>query len=541
MINNLITDPWIPVRRQSGLRERIAPWQIVEAGDPVIALDAPRADFNAALVQFLIGLVQTTASSKAEDDWIEWLEQPPSTEELRTRMTRHESAFQLVSDSGAFMQDWEDFEVKHSNVIGKLLIDAPKGNTLKRNKDHFSKRDRVNRVCRSCATMALYCLQINAPSGGQGHRTSLRGGGPLTTLVYPDDQSDLPNDLWRKVWLNVRFGALASTDTAAACDQQLVTIYPWMAQTRTSEAKTGVQTTPLDAHPFQAYWGMPRRIRINWTSDQPGHCDLCGSDCDCLISEYRTKNYGVDYAGAWQHPLTPYRETEKDGLLPTLVQPGGFSYQHWNRLVLGQIVSKTTYFPAEVITSYQTALSRWNLEGGAAEFTQLRIHVFGYDMDNMKARCWYEATLPLYTVPEAIRSDFSARVSQMIDAATLTADQVKTCIRQAWFKRPGDIGGDTSFLQQAFYAQSTQTFYRSLESLQSHLTEKGEDVNTTLGRWNQYLKKQAVAQFDHWAVQGDITASNPKRIADARNLLKSALEKKLKHIEIRHDPSEEVA
>jgi hypothetical protein len=33
----------------------------------------------------------------------------------------------------------------------------------------------------------LFSLQLNAPSGGKGYRTGLRGGGPLTTLIELQD------------------------------------------------------------------------------------------------------------------------------------------------------------------------------------------------------------------------------------------------------------------------------------------------------------------------------------------------------------------
>ena len=55
---NLLNEPWMPVRRGDGTREWIAPHQI---SDPnIVAFDADRPDFNGALAQFAIGLLQTT-------------------------------------------------------------------------------------------------------------------------------------------------------------------------------------------------------------------------------------------------------------------------------------------------------------------------------------------------------------------------------------------------------------------------------------------------------------------------------------------------
>ena len=61
---NLIHDAWIPIRRKHGEETRIAPWEVTTrySDDPVVALAAPRPDFNGALIQFLIGLLQTTCA-----------------------------------------------------------------------------------------------------------------------------------------------------------------------------------------------------------------------------------------------------------------------------------------------------------------------------------------------------------------------------------------------------------------------------------------------------------------------------------------------
>jgi hypothetical protein len=50
------------------------------------------------------------------------------------------------------------------------------------------------------ANAALLTLQINAPAGGAGHRVSVRGGGPLTTLRLPRDPEA---GLFHRLWSNV--------------------------------------------------------------------------------------------------------------------------------------------------------------------------------------------------------------------------------------------------------------------------------------------------------------------------------------------------
>lgn len=525
---NLINDPWIPIRRKSGKHELIAPWQLTETVDPVIALDAPRPDFNGALMQFLIGLLQTTATPASHDEWLDRLEEPPEPKELKERFTTYAHAFELQSEKGSFMQDFKPLEGGLDCIAG-ILIDSPGENTVKENKDHFIKRDRVTQLCPGCLATGLFTLQTNAPSGGQGHRTSLRGGGPLTTLVILDEKSDLHNDLWRNLWLNVLEQQQLESLTGNIDKTGLQDIFPWLSNTRTSEKNIGMDTTPVDVNPLQMYWGMPRRIRIQWHSSATGHCHLCDTSSNELVTHYQTKNYGVNYTGAWQHPLSPYSSNKTNDLLPQHAQPGGMTYQHW----LGLIEGSESHFSATVVKRYRKLVNEWG--------EQFCLYTFGYDMDNMKARCWYETTFPLFTIPEEIRFNFVKRVQSITTAASEVAGIVRSCVKEAWFKRPGDAKGDTSFLIQSFYQHTESMFYQVVKSLQSKLQD-GTDKEV-LHSWHATMRKSALDLFDYWATRGDFSQANPRRIADARAKLKNLMySKKIKEaLQLPSKPKKEAA
>lgn len=502
---NLINDPWIPIRRKSNLPELITPWQLTETEDPVIALNAPRPDFNGALMQFLIGLLQTVAMPENSNQWLTWLEEPPTLEKLKERCGQYAYAFELRGIQGAFMQDFSALDIdSKSEPIQQLLIDSPGKNTISENKDHFVHRGKVRYLCPGCAATALFTLQINAPSGGAGHRTSLRGGGPLTTLVIQDKNNDLPDTLWRTLWLNVieqsafkKLGNINKTD-----DND---IFPWLAETRISEKNTGQTTTPMDVNPLQMYWSMPRRVRLNWDSNLTGDCDLCETRNTVLVADYKTKNYGINYEGAYQHPLSPHRVEKKGLLLPQHAQPGGVTYLHWLSLVEDDENQVSAY----VAKRYRNKAEDWE--------EQFRLYAFGYDMDNMKARCWYETTLPLYTIDEKIRNDFSKRVQRLTETASKFANKVRFCVKKAWFDRPGKTKGDTAFLTQSFYQHTESAFFQAVKSLQTHLS-KGTDKEVLHG-WHTSLCKAAYYLFDYWASRGDIVQANPRRIAEAREEL----------------------
>ncbi len=243
---NLINDPWITVIREDGTRDVIAPWQITETENPVIELSAPRPDFQGALYQFLIGLLQTTFAPEDEEDWFGCWEKTPEATDVKAAFSSVAEAFELInSKEPAFLQDFDLPEGETKPVSG-LLIEAPGGKTLKDNLDHFAKGDMVGAVCESCAATALFTLQTNAPSGGVGHRVGLRGGGPLTTLVLPTEPRAT---LWKKLWLNV-----LSQEEYKNNQSTLSDIFPWMGTTRLSD-KTGYSTLPDDTHPLQMYWG----------------------------------------------------------------------------------------------------------------------------------------------------------------------------------------------------------------------------------------------------------------------------------------------
>ena len=503
---NLIEDPWIPIRRRSGTEERIAPHQLTEREDPVVALASPRPDFDGALAQFLIGLLQTACPPRDVDQWEDWLEEPPAPATLREAFASWNHAFELDGDGPRFMQDITELSSK-PDPIDRLLIDVPGAQTLRLNADHFVKRGH-SEVCLSCATTALLTLQLNAPTGGAGHRVSLRGGGPLTTLLVLDPfGTGLDPTLWRNLWLNVLPIQEASSLFRETRRDAYYDIFPWCGPTRTSEARTGTETTPEDAHSLQMYWCMPRRIRIFWEGTE-GLCSVCNTKSERLVHEYETRNYGIKYTGGWRHPLSPYRKTNEGDWLPLHPQPGGISYRLWPALVFGDGVTQ----PATVVAAFKSRRLREE---------QLRIWAFGYDMDNMKPRCWYETTLPLYHVPEAIREDFATRVQTLVETATLATSYLRDCVKQAWFSRPGDDRRDVSGLSQAFFDRTEAAFYATVEKLIQGIPTQ-EDYEL-LRAWHGVLCEAAFGLFESRVASGDAAFGNPRRVAAARQNLRNQL------------------
>ncbi|MEW6266582.1 MAG: type I-E CRISPR-associated protein Cse1/CasA [Thermodesulfobacteriota bacterium] len=515
---NLIDEPWLPARRLSGAMEWIQPWRVSDFGpendDPFTALAAARPDFNGALTQFLIGLAQTLWPPLDEKAWRVRIKNPPDPEELRLTFSTVKEAFNLDGPGPRFMQDLDPLAEAEPSSIHRLFIEQPGEKTLTDNADHFVHRGQVTAICLPCAAQALFTLQTNAPSGGAGVRTGLRGGGPLTTLA-------LGQNLWQTVWLNV----LTEPDFLQLCPPRDHTApadrFPWLGPTRTSEK--GQQITPLDAAPDQYFWATPRRLRLDFDrSAEEGICDLCGRVQSRLVTAYRTKPYGDNYKGGWRHPLTPYYKN-KDEYLPVHGQPGSLAYRDFLGLVLAD--PEEGRLPAAVISRYVAYVTEEAVpEAAGAE--SFRVWAFGYDMDNMKARGWSEAVMPLVLVPADRRQVFEDTAAALIRGADYAAWVLLQAIKKAWFS-PRAKTRDPAFIRPALCEATEPGFYQTLGRLKAVLTPDSsmwsQEITDLKLVWLSRLREEALSLFDRHSQADQIEDADPKRIALARRDLRLSL------------------
>lgn len=508
---NLLDEPWIPICRRDNRRDWISPLQL---SDPdVLAFDADRPDFNGALAQFAIGLLQTTTPMDSPMAWRKWLLSPPDAATLAEWFRPVQAAFAFEGDGARFMQDFSlTPEAGSVNDISALLIETPGENTLKHNGDLFIKRGQVEGLCPHCAAAALLCLQINAPAGGAGHRTGLRGGGPLTTLLLGQNSTCL----WQDLWLNVRERSRFLDDAGDQNKTAPHFTFPWLADIASIQ-KEGGETAPIQVHPFHVFWAMPRRIRLDLNELEPGDCDLCGRSSSGLIRRYVTKPNGLNYKGPWNHPLSPHYENKGDWL-PVHPQPGGIGYRHWLPLVIGLNSDKKKLRPALGIAQSP---------GMAQSQVPLRLWASGFDMDNMKARCWYEATLPLYGLPGCDRDtldQLAAEVKFWLAGADLAAFFLRSAVKDAWFG--ADARGDFSMVDASFWHRTEVGFYTHLQATIEVLRAGGEDDPLPIrSAWQQELRRVCLGLFDQEFVgAGQVERQSPRRIALAHRQLRRNLD-----------------
>lgn len=500
MTFNLIETPWLPARRAKSGSCKIRPAEICAAldDDPVIDLDWPRADFRIAAMEFLIGLLATACPPETHEDWLVRWEAPPSVETLDAAFAPIADAFNLDGDGPRFLQDFEDL-VSGQEPVERLLIEVPGDSTVKKNTDLLVHRGRAARLGRAAAAMALYTFQSWAPAGGAGNRTGLRGGGPLVTLVIPS----LARSLWQVLWANVPQGLPPGP-------ADLPRVFPWLAPTVTSEGDRTV--TPLSAHPLQCWWGMPRRVRLDFTTSVDGLCDLTGIADTTMVASWRQRPRGVNYA-VWGrvHPLSPHY-TAKPGAewLPVHPQPGGIGYRHWLGLVMDS--------PDGLRLSAAT-VSRWREERGPT-FKQRRARLVaaGYDMDNMKARSFVESEMPLPAAPDAVtRMALDDLARRLVEAAELAARVLRMAVRNALFRADATVKLDAEALSAArerLWDATERPFHDALESL-----ARGTAREALHLAWQRRLHREALLLFDELApITPDSFATAPRISLARRNL-----------------------
>ncbi len=507
---NLISASWLPVIRASGRRDRIQPAGLTDGidADPIVDLDFPRADFRCAALEFLIGLL--TVACPPSDDWLAWWKSPPSKTKLEVMLLPFAAAFTFDGDGPRAFQDLEDLSVKPTRVEA-LLIEAPGASTVEKNAALLVKAGLVEVLSRPAAAIALLTLQTMAPAGGSGNRTSLRGGGPLTTLIAPTR----PATLWHRLWANV------PPSEQPPKPAEYARIFPWLAPTRLSD-KEGRTTTPEDVDWRQAFFGMPRRIRLDFEPNADRRpCDLTGEIDDVIVRTYRTRPHGTNY-DAWGgvHPLTPhYRKTGDDPIrYPVHGQGGRIGYRQWVAMLYG--AKDGLREPAQCVSLFVAARA----DDLPRDDRSFRLMAAGYDMDNMKARAFTEAETPEIVIPRGNREAVAEKARDFVAAANEVARTLGQAVKIALYGDGADIGANTTPLTTArdrFWADTNDNFFAILNDFSMLPAEDlaGDAAAPTARTWLEVMEHAALAIFDDMAPVQDALSPDVRRVVEGRRFL----------------------
>ena len=563
---DLIYEKWIPVRLADGTPDKIAPYEITREIENekrrIVAVASPRPDFDGALTQFLIGLLQTACTPETEGKWWDWRESPPPPERLKEQFEPYKDAFYLFGDGKSWFMQENLASTKNAKLhpVSYLLIGAATDNALKTNTDHFQKRPKGEEaMCSSCAAAALYTLQTFAPSGGgggDGKFTSLRGGGPLTTII-------LGKNLWETVWLNV----LVKGDfDKKPCNEKT---FPWLKLGHFLSEKAPVKSIhSSEMNSVHVYWGMPRRIQLQFSEvNTPCLCSVCGDLVSVQCRQYHDLSGGLTYQDgkgskkgpSWispLHPLSPYNIGEDNKPSAVHPQSGGIGYRHWLSYIENTAAGNFKRMPAKVIEQFRTIVR----EDG-------RMWAFGFDIASgqNKARCWYDSTMPILYIPSEQTSLLMGHATNMVNSsryvsglilssifkATMmepvskdgwqviwnwpkdllchlkTSDQEKTESVKAKISVSGEelesrieknLLSKPISIRNQFWSETEKGYFTALHQIrEALLSGAGED--DTLVKWLKLLQETAHHIFDIYSQDGDFDAVSPRSVALARNEL----------------------
>lgn len=483
--------------------------------DPILDVNWPRADFRCATFEFLIGLLTVAFPPRESDDWYAHWASPPSTTDLETAFAPFAAAFVFDGKGPRAYQDFEDFAAQPTR-IETLLIEAPGAATVEKNIALLVKKGCVLVLSRTGAAIALLTLQTMASSGGRGYSPSLRGGGPLTTLVTPKT----PASLWHRLWANV---PVAEEPPPL---RDLPRIFPWLVRTRQSNA--GRTTTPEDVDWRQAFFGMPRRIRLDFAPNVEGvPCDLTGEIDEVVVGSYRILPQGTKY-DAWggRHPLTPHYKSKASDpvLLPVHGKAGRIGYRDWVAMLYGDKAGLR--MPASCVSLFLSERKDVLPRNERA----YRLLAAGYAMvpGQAKALAFVEAETPDITVPESDGVAVAAKARDFVAAANNVADGLGHAVKMALYGDGADVSRDTTPLTTArdrFWADTNDRFFATLNAFPTLPSGAlaGQAAIPLAQAWRAVLERAALTIFDDMAPVQDALSPHVKRVVDGRRFLMRTL------------------
>lgn len=560
---NLLEDQWIPVKTRQGEEKFIAAYEIVQAD--IISLNAPRADFNAALIQFLIGLIQTVYAPDDEVNWEDLYEEPPTESQLKESFEKIKEAFYLDGDGYRFMQDNSIQQQDKLKPIEDIIFGAPGDSAKDKNKDHFVKQNDINGLCLPCAALAIMTTNTFADNGGSGYFESMRGNGFVSTLVHLNTFDDF--SLWRNIWINIltidhfhknknldkffwMFSIPDDNTRRKELSEKIKFLDDEIKNTTDKEkikelkiTQRSIQNSRKDitgiyqenANSLQVYWAWMRRLFLNISDSNNEICSVCNTHNVAVKGVYKT-NKGYNYPKSdWKHPFSPYKKAvsgDYEGKFLALeMTTKGLPYIYWSHFT----EQNESQYPALVITKH--------FKNDLFKKEQLTIWSFGYAMDKNSTLGWYESKTPLYLIANIDNKKlFESEVDKYIASSNkITDSYLVNSIKFAWFDENKEKNKDKKIafsndkateISKSFWNNTESKFYELLEKLY-HLVEQDElndEKKINLRQeWYQHIKQATIDLFNYWAFKSSIQ-TNPKRISLAyNNLMKNLNSNALKH------------
>jgi CRISPR system Cascade subunit CasA len=204
--------------------------------------------------------------------------------------------FDLDHPTQPFMQT-RGVKAVEPTPIQKLLIGLPEGN----NHAFFNEAGEVGHLGGSVAAIALFNQASNCPSFGGGFKGSLRGGAPITTLVFD-------RDLRRMVWRNVLTRSRVEERQIAA---------PGPAQDQPTWVSPITEKSTIHWNQIGLLRGLfwqPAHVELVKASEARA-CDVLGGEATAGYSGFLKEKFNFTVEGVWPHPHGAMNMSLKKGEL----------------------------------------------------------------------------------------------------------------------------------------------------------------------------------------------------------------------------------
>lgn len=281
---NLLKDPWIPVRADSGTGAFcLLTYQQFLCEPKSWQVSLPRDDLELACVQLLVCMTQVMFLPEDDKTLRTRISKTLSPEDFEVGINPYLDWFDLDHQTQPFMQS-RGVKSAENTPIQKLLIGLPEGN----NHAFFNEAGEVRNLSGSLAAITLFNQASNCPSFGGGFKGSLRGGAPITTLVYG---ANLRETVWRNVLTRPRIAKRQIAMPGFEYDQP-TWVKPILEKSTIPWNEIGL-TRGL-------FW-QPARVELV-KSEQLAPCDVLGGDAVQGYSGFRKEKFNFTVEGVWSHP-----------------------------------------------------------------------------------------------------------------------------------------------------------------------------------------------------------------------------------------------
>ena len=281
---NLLKDPWIPVRTDGGTGAfRLLSYQqlLCEPGDWQVSL--PRDDLELACVQLLACMTQVMFLPEDDKTLRARIAKPLTPEDFAAGVAPCKDWFDLDHPTQPFMQS-RGVKAAEDTPIQKLLIGLPEGN----NHAFFNEAGEVRHLGGALAAIALFNQASNCPSFGGGFKGSLRGGAPITTLVYGENLRDT---IWRNVLTRPRIA-----------ERQIA--MPGFEQDQPTWVKPILEKSTIHWNEIGLMRGLfwqPARVELV-KSEVLAPCDMLDGEATRGYIGFRCEKFSFTVEGVWPHP-----------------------------------------------------------------------------------------------------------------------------------------------------------------------------------------------------------------------------------------------